>query len=67
LFGAPRHARKPKTDAHLKTAPKPENKNYDHFRPISEQACALPQIITIKTPSACREDRIEPEDLMKSC
>jgi hypothetical protein len=33
-LGTPRHAREPKTDAHLKTAPKPENKNYDHFTPI---------------------------------
>jgi hypothetical protein len=27
----------PKTDAHLEIAPKPENKNYDHFTPISGQ------------------------------
>jgi hypothetical protein len=30
----------PKTDAHLKTVPKPENKNYDHFTPISGQGSA---------------------------
>ena len=30
-----------KTDAHLKTAPKPENKTYDHFTPISGQGSAL--------------------------
>jgi len=29
-----------KIDAHLKTAPKPENKNYNHFTPISGQGSA---------------------------
>jgi len=29
-----------KTCSHLKTGPKPENKNYDHFTPISGQGSA---------------------------
>jgi hypothetical protein len=29
-----------KIDAHLKTAPKPENKNYNHLKPISGQGSA---------------------------
>jgi predicted ArsR family transcriptional regulator len=34
-------AKKQKRIADLKTAPKPENKNYNHFTPISGQASAL--------------------------
>jgi hypothetical protein len=33
-----------KIDAHLKTAPKPENKNYNHFTPISGQGSAQQQL-----------------------
>jgi len=41
LFGAPRHVRGLKTDAPIKTAPKPKNKDYYHFTPISGQGSAL--------------------------
>jgi hypothetical protein len=40
-FEASRHATGLKTDAHIKTGPKPENKNQNHSRPNSGQGSAL--------------------------
>jgi hypothetical protein len=38
---ASRHATELKTDAHITTVTKPENKNQDHLRPVSGQGSAL--------------------------
>jgi hypothetical protein len=42
-LGRPRHSGGPKIDIRLKTIPKPENKNYGHFRPFrARQSASYP-------------------------
>jgi hypothetical protein len=45
-FEASRHARRLKTDTHIKAVTKPENKNQNHYRPISGQASAREASLT---------------------
>ncbi|MGA2309978.1 MAG: hypothetical protein ABSG57_10585, partial [Candidatus Bathyarchaeia archaeon] len=45
--GKPRHIEGLKTRMCLKTVPEPENRNYDHFTPISGQGSARRELSTL--------------------
>ncbi len=60
-------AKKQRRPVRLKTAPKPENKNYDHFKPISGQASARVDVSTVGAASffVCHQKPVSKEHARK--